>query len=401
MVRRSSSSITAVRKGLMSTTFDLIVVGAGPGGSNAAAVALRQGLSVGQLERHRFPRVKPCGGGVTMKSWKALRLDPLAVVRGEFAEVEVNVWRRSRNRFSHPPAPLLRTVVRSQFDQYLVSQNLNSPGFRFFDQDRVVDIEYDGRFRVHTTKQTLVGRQLVGADGAYGIVNRVFSIGRPRGYAVAVEVTLRRDQATLPVEIPPSFDIGAVDRGYGWVFPKDDHWNVGLYTLGKSKALRPQLRAYIAAKGFQLKTDPLATLEAHRFPYGGYRVSVPKAPVYLVGDAGGFGDALTGEGIYHGLESGRIAGETAYDYLAGKVGYQAYYRRLRRSVLADTFITYQAARAFYRNLDRAAALVENPLVWRPMIRGYATGVTLAELLLSSYSCRSASTGSSRAARLAG
>ena len=315
-----------------------------------------------------------------MKSWNALRLDPLAVVRGEFAEVEVNVWQRSHNRFSHPPAPLLRTVVRSQFDDYLVSQNLKSRGFQFFDDERVVDIEYDGRFRVQTAKQTLFTRQLVGADGAYSIVNRVFSIGRPRGYAVAVEVTLRRDRATLPVETPPSFDIGAVDRGYGWVFPKDDHWNVGLYTLGKSKTLRQQLRAYIAAKGFQVKTDPLATLEAHRFPYGGYRVSIPKAPVYLVGDAGGFGDALTGEGIYHGLESGRIAGETAYDYLAGKLGYHTYYRRLRRSVLADTFVTYQAAKAFYRNLDRAAALVENPLVWRPMIRGYATGVTLTEVL---------------------
>ena len=364
----------------MTTTFDLIVVGAGPGGSNAAAVALRHGLSVVQLERYRFPRVKPCGGGVTMKSWNALRLDPLAVVRGEFAEVEVNVWQRSQNRFSHPPAPLLRTVVRSQFDDYLVSQNQKSPGFQFFDNERVVDIQYDGRFRVHTAKQILFGRQLVGADGAYGIVNRVFSIGCPKGYAVAVEVTLHRDQATLPVETLPSFDIGAVDRGYGWVFPKDDQWNVGLYTLGKSKTLRQQLTTYIAARGFQLKTDPLATFEAHRFPYGGYRVSVPKAPVYLVGDSGGFGDALTGEGIYHGLESGRIAGETAHDYLAGKLGYQVYYRRLRRSVLADTFVTYQGARAFYRNLDRAAALVENPLVWRPLIRGYATGVTLTEVI---------------------
>jgi menaquinone-9 beta-reductase len=364
----------------METAFDLIVVGAGPGGSNAAAVALQHGLSVAQLDRYRFPRVKPCGGGVTMKSWNASRLDPRAVVRAEFAEVEVNVWQRSQNRFSHPPAPLLRMVVRAQFDDYLVSLNLKTQGFQFFDDERVVDITYDRWFRVRTTKRTLVGRQLVGADGAYSIVDRVFSIGCPKGHAVAVEVALRRDQAMVAVEPPPSFDIGVIDRGYGWVFPKDDHWNIGLFTLGKSKTLRQQLLAYVAAKGFQVKADPLATLEAHRFPYGGYRVSLPTAPVYLVGDAGGFGDALTGEGIYHALESGRIAGETAYDYLAGKEGHRSYYQRLRKSVLADTFVTYQAARAFYRNLDRAAALVENPLVWRPMIRGYAAGITLAEVL---------------------
>jgi 2-polyprenyl-6-methoxyphenol hydroxylase-like FAD-dependent oxidoreductase len=69
--------------------------------------------------------------------------------------------------------------------RYLVSQNLKTPGFQFFDNERVVDIKYDGRFRVHTAKQTLVGRQLVGADGAYSIVNRVFSIGTMTGAPVA------------------------------------------------------------------------------------------------------------------------------------------------------------------------------------------------------------------------
>lgn len=362
----------------MTTAFDLIVVGAGPGGSNAAAVALGHGLSVAQVDRYKFPRVKPCGGGVTIKSSNALSLDPLPALRGAFNDVEVNVWQKKVNRFTHRPSPLLRMVVRSQFDEWLVAQNLKTTRFQFFDDERVLDIAYDGLFRVRTAKQMLLGRQLVGADGAYSLVNRVFSIGRPKGYAVAVEVTLRRDQATLPVETPPCFDVGAIDSGYGWVFPKDDHWNVGLYTLGKGKSLREQLTAYIAAKGFQLNTDPLATFQAHRFPYGGYRVSPPKVPVYLVGDAGGFGDALTGEGIYQALESGRIAGETSHDWLAGRVNDQAYYRRLRRSVLADTFITYHVSRRFYRNMDKALTVLADPFVSRPLVEGYAAGATLAE-----------------------
>lgn len=364
----------------MTSAFDLIVVGAGPGGSNAAAVALQHGLSVAQVDRYKFPRVKPCGGGVTIKSCHALRLDRLPAFRGEFNDVEVNAWRRRVNRFTHWPSPLLRMVVRSQFDNWLVSQNLKTSRFQFFDAERVLDISYDGRFRVRTAKRMLLGRQLVGADGAYSLVNRMFSIGHPKGYAVAVEVILRRDQASLPVEAPPCFDLGAIDSGYGWVFPKDDHWNVGLYTLGKSKSLREQLATYIAAKGFRVDTDPLATFQAHRFPYGGYRVARPQAPVYIVGDAGGFGDAITGEGIYHALESGRIAGEISHDYLAGQVGHEAYYRRLRRSVLADTFITYHLSRRFYRNVSRAVTVLENPFIWRPLVRGYGAGATLAEIL---------------------
>ena len=333
-----------------------------------------------------------------MISWKALRLDALPVLRSEFAEVEVNVWGRTVNRFSHPPATLLRTVVRSELDAYLVSQNLKVPGFRFHDGERVIEITYDGRFRVRTENRTLFGRQLVGADGAYSVVNRVFAIGQPKGFAVAVEVSLSRELATLPVESPPCFDIGAIEPGYGWVFPKKDHWNIGLYTLGKSRDLRQRLTEYIRAKGFRVKADPLATFEAHRFPYGGYRVFVPDAAVYIVGDAGGFGDALTGEGIYHALESGRIAGQTAHDSLAGKAHPRAYYRRIKKSVLADTFVTYSAAKRIYRSMDRAAALVGSPLVWRPMIRAYAEGTTIVGTLkrggwLASVAARRTGSGS--------
>ncbi len=176
----------------------------------------------------------------------------------------------------------------------------------------------------------------------------------------------------------PCFDFGAIDHGYGWVFPKDDHWSVGLYTLIGKGNLREQLRTYIAAKGFRVAADPLETFESHLFPIGGYCVTVPAAPVYVVGDAGGFGDAITGEGIYHALESGRIAGETIGDCLAGKVGHDAYYRRLRRSVLADTFITYKLSSKFYKNIDKALDLLENTLVWRPLVQGYAEGATFSQ-----------------------
>ena len=364
----------------MTVTFDMIVVGAGPAGSNAAAVALRHGLTVGQVDRYRFPREKPCGGGITVKATNALRLDLKPALRGEFDQVEVNVWQRSVNRFTTRPLPVLRMVVRSQFDDCLVTQNLSTSGFQFFDDERVLDITYDQRFRVRTSRRVLLGRHLVGADGAYGVVNRVIPVARPKGHAVAVEVRLGREDATLPAPTPPCFDIGVIDWGYGWVFPKDDHWNVGLYTLSKSRTLRQQLTSYIAAKGFRLKIDPLATFVAHRFPYGGYRVSMPQVPVYLVGDAGGFGDALTGEGIYHALESGRIAGETIYECLAGRVRAQAYYRRLRKSVLADTFTTYHLARKLYSHLESFAALLENPRLSGPLIAGYTRGVRMAESL---------------------
>jgi geranylgeranyl reductase family protein len=361
----------------MTTPFDIIVVGGGPGGSAAAAAALRRGLTVAQIDRYRFPRMKPCGGGVTIKSSNALPSDLAAPFRGEAREIEFNVWRKRQNRFTRASTTLLRMVVRPEFDNWFVAENLKRPGFQFFDDERVLEISHDELFSVRTSKQLLRGRHLVGADGAYSLVNKQFRVTEPKGFAVAVEVVLRRDAVTVAEEIPPCFDFGAIHRGYGWVFPKNDHWNVGLYSLDKHKDLRGALAEYIAHKGFRVSGDPLETFEAHRFPYGGYRVAVPRAPVYIVGDAGGFGDPIMGEGIYHALESGRIAGETIADCVASQATPADYYARLESTVLLDTFVTYQVSREFYRNVDKALTILENPFIWRPFVEGYAAGATFS------------------------
>lgn len=360
--------------------FDVIVVGAGPGGSNAAAAALKRGLTVAQIDRQPFPRIKPCGGGITIKSSRALIHDMAPMMRGESQEVQFNVFDKRLNNFTHRTAAVLRMVDRPQFDSWMVAQNQQQKRFQFFDGEPVLEVHYDGVFTIRTQNLKLKARHLVGADGAYSFVNRQFKVTRPRGNAVAVEVILRRDRATLDAETPPCFDFGAVESGYGWVFPKDDHWNVGLYTLAKTKTLRRDLSEYIAKKGFRVQGDALETFEGHQFPYGGYAVTIPKAPVYIVGDAGGFGDPIMGEGIYHALESGRIAGETIGDCIAGKATHADYYRRIRRTVLSDTFVTYHIAKEFYRNVAKGVTILENPLVWRPLVQGYSEGATFTSIL---------------------
>ncbi|HEX8475356.1 MAG TPA: geranylgeranyl reductase family protein [Pyrinomonadaceae bacterium] len=366
----------------MSIDYDIIVVGAGPGGSNAAAVALGAGLRVAQIERHRFPRVKPCAGALTIKACDALRLDLEPSLRVVATAFEFNVWGSRVNRFSHQ-TPVLKMVLRPEFDNLLVEQNKRFDTFSFFDGERVMRLDYDGGvFRVETDKGARTCRQLVGADGAYSFVNRVFGISQPKASAVAVEVNLYREAATVEKPLLPCFDFGAVERGYGWVFPKDNHWSVGLYSFAKGvKDFRARLAAYIAAKGFSVAGDALESFEAHKIPVGGYRLRVPDAPVYLVGDAGGFADALTGEGIYHALESGRLAGETLCEVARGRGTHRAYYRRLWKNVLPDTFLTYQFSKKFYGNISKAIRILENPLVWRPFVQGYAEGATFARSLL--------------------
>lgn len=108
--------------------FDLIIVGAGPGGSNAASVALDAGLRVVQIDSARFPRVKPCAGGVTLKAASALRYVLEPSVCRSFDAIEFNLWGKRRNRFSHSGV-VLRTVCRPEFDNRLVRENRSRRNF--------------------------------------------------------------------------------------------------------------------------------------------------------------------------------------------------------------------------------------------------------------------------------
>jgi menaquinone-9 beta-reductase len=361
--------------------FDLIVVGAGPGGSNAAGVALRNGLRVAQIDRRPFPRVKPCAGGLTVKACRSLALELSPTVREVSTAFEFNLWLNRETRFWHR-GPVIRMVHRPDFDNALVEQNTRQPGFSFFDGEAVDAIAHDGRFVVTTSRRTMAARQLIAADGAYSTVNRIFGIAKPKAFALAVEVNLAHARRRDDVVRVPCFDFGAIEHGYGWVFPKDDHSSVGLYTLARGlPQMRARLLEYIRARGFDVSGDPLDTFQGHQIPIGGHRLRVPDVPVYVVGDAGGFADALTGEGIYHALESGRLAGETAVDVARGRATHRRYYRRLWGSVLPDTWLTYRLSRLFYKDVGRALRVIERPFVWRALVQGSAEGATFTGSLL--------------------
>jgi len=211
---------------------------------------------------------------VTMKAAAALRysLDP-SVCRS-FEAIEFNLWNRRRNRFTYP-GTILHTVCRPAFDNRLVKENLFRPDFTFMEGRRVTAVEYDRRFVVRTDAGPVTGTQLIGADGAYSIVNRRFRIAAPRALATAVEINIPHSAAATAADTVPCLDYGAIQHGYGWVFPKDDHWSVGLYTLSpRTRDIRQQLSAYIRSKSLP-RADRLDGLEAFRIPVGGFRLRTP------------------------------------------------------------------------------------------------------------------------------
>jgi flavin-dependent dehydrogenase len=161
---------------------------------------------------------------------------------------------------------------------------------------------------------------------------------------------------------------------------------------------RRTLLEYLEAKGFQTQQGLLSSLKSHRYGVGGYRLKIPEVPVYLVGDAGGFAEAITGEGIYCALESGRMAGEVASSVHRGKESFSTYYNQLRRTILADTFFSFQISKWFYRNPRKCLRLLRLSEVWRPLVQGYCEGKTLTRSAVFFLPCLLRSIGKVRSLR---
>ncbi len=177
---------------------------------------------------------------------------------------------------------------------------------------------------------------LVGADGANGVVAKTAGLdaGIVRGVALEGNVPwslLDADRFATTAVI----EFGAPPGGYGWLFPKGDHANLG---VGGWESEGPHLREHLARLARAYAVDPAAIVDVrgHRLPMRRLGASIPgRDHVLLVGDAAGLVDPLSGDGMYEAFTSARLASEAI---LAGNVarlrdGARAGARPSRRRVL--------------------------------------------------------------------
>jgi geranylgeranyl reductase family protein len=282
--------------------FDVAVVGAGPAGSTTAYRLSRAHARVLLIDKARFPRDKPCGGGLTTRAVRQLPFSVEPVVEDRITRVRCRlkygrVLERESNRV------LCLMTQRRRLDAFLVEQAVEA-GTTFRDGVRV-EVESDRRIRVDGAP--IAVDALVGADGANGITAKSFGLGGGIVNGVALEGNLPYDR--LPRDAWRGMlmlELAAVPGGYGWIFPKGDHVNVGVGGWGaEGPRLREHLRVLCRHYGIEL-TD-LQQLRGHRLPMRRPETRLARGRALVVGDAAGVVDPVSGDGIYEALVTGRLA----------------------------------------------------------------------------------------------
>jgi geranylgeranyl reductase family protein len=309
-------------------------------------------------DRATFPRDKPCGGGLTAR---ALRLLPFSV--DPVVEEEVDVFELGlgyRRRFvRRTDRPMVVMTQRRRLDAFLV------------EGAREAGAEVREGAKVELSPLAVEGERIdaqvvIGADGVNGVTAKHLGLATHE-HEVALEANVpygpvpRARYARRAV-----VEFGIVPGGYGWVFPKADHVNVG---VGGWLHQGPRLRDHLArlCREHGIPGAALSETRGYRLPLRRPGSSPFRGSTALVGDAAGLVDPVSGDGIYEALLSAKLAAAAALEIIRGRAAdFSAYSAELHQALAPSAAASWRAKLALERFPNLAFTLLQAPQAWRAM-----------------------------------
>ena len=349
--------------------FDVIIVGAGPAGSFAAERLARAGVNVALLDGRPPGEPKACGGGVTSKALKAW--PHLLEAVGRTID-ELDMYSPSGKHLHMKLDEPFAVYSRIAFDTFLrerareasavvIPDKISGRGFK---RDR-------NRWIVTTQSGTeLTSKFLVGADGANSAIAKKLAGPLPPAemevaFGYRAPLPESKDAATVVAFLPKWV-------GYAWAFPRVDHVSFGIattqdafdhealdkllwdfmvsyYEVAQVDNLRPmQLWTKSGKRKAQTTNLRYAERYAARIPGLAPRTWDTRKACgdgwALLGDAAGFADPVTGEGIYYALRSAELFADA---YLKHKP--EAYETLWRKDFGGELKRASQMRQRFYGN----------------------------------------------------
>ncbi|WP_284328386.1 geranylgeranyl reductase family protein [Demequina litorisediminis] len=385
----------------MKSTADVIVVGAGPGGSAAAYYLASEGFNVIALEKSRFPREKVCGDGLTPRAVREIDLIGLPTPREEgwipnWGLRMVGGGHRlefpwhEQDSFPNYGLSLARASLDHRLAEHARSAGADvregwfvTGAVRDERTGRVIGVtakETDEKGRKIGDEVTFTAPVVIAADGVSARI--ALGLGmerkddRPMGVAVRTYFeTPRHDEEWMEGHLtiwdgePGKSNLLP---GYGWIFPLGDGTaNIGLGTLsphGQPSGLdhRALFDGWIrnGITDWEIDPDaPTAKVQGAAIPMAFNRQPHYVPGLLLVGDSGGMVNPFNGEGIAYAMQAARRATEAivgwrdATDDVAAEAALAGYARQMKD----DLGGYYSLGRVF-------AELVSHPQVMKVCTR---------------------------------
>ena len=308
-------------------TYDVIIVGGGPAGSTCAFILVKSGLHTLLLDRADFPRVKLCAGWLSAPIWDILGLSPKEYTGGLWVWHRVHIHFRGRKYSIKSSGYFVR---RYEFDEFLLKrsnvQTIQGHNVRQIEKDSegywVVDRQYRAKY-------------LVGAGGTHCPVARSLFPELDSAQCGTQEREFEGDGTAIAAcrageDGEPEIILHDDMRGYSWNVPKGEWLNIGTGTKVAKEVLPAWNKARNFFEGNETKTGtiPLSSRPMLEKMKGhGYKIFesdhlryCQANNVFVVGDALGLAQPMTGEGILPAVLSGKLCATAIAEGAPGSYG---------------------------------------------------------------------------------
>jgi len=288
--------------------YDLIIIGGGPSGASAGRRAGKLGLNTLLLEKEEFPRYKPCGGGLSAHAISYLDFKlphniiewEVTGVRGVFKDQTIEV---------HKDHCISVLVSRGVFDNFLLKKAMET-GIEVHTGEKVLSCTEKPEFVEVTTKDgAYQAKFAIIAEGAHGLLKTCIRPADTREeYWTSVVAEIPAEEKEIEERLGRNVELqlGVVSGGYGWIFPHKTYYSVGIGGVSKDFSHpKESMLKFLKENGFSREYK----LHGHKIPRGGIKRRITGSRVLLVGDAAGFVDAFSGEGLAYAIRSGQFAAD--------------------------------------------------------------------------------------------
>jgi geranylgeranyl reductase family protein len=351
------------------------IIGAGPAGSQLGYQLSKNGVQV-LLFDAREAWEKPCGGGVTSKALREFDFLNCGDAPKQMVSSLRLISARERE-ITVTPADDFAIYSRKELSRMMRMRAVES-GARLYCA-RVGKTNYsNGKWRIETTEGEFIADFLVGADGASSIIRRRLGIRfGPQDFAYGLGWNVKTSESLSQVEVKYLDEFS----GYLWLFPRTDHISYGIasgYQEATPERLKAKLLDFIAMKDQRLAEEIKNSSDHSNSRFCFYAAMIPALDLTtwdrlrvckareawaLIGDAAGFVDPLTGEGIYYAIKSAALLAQAITQRPAD------FDEMWRAEFGAELRRASQLQRRFYRGSFAGAPVTERMIQFAKFHRG--------------------------------